>query len=330
MMDRRTFNALIAAAVTTRARPVSAQQPMPLPSVGIVNPTLPIADTLGSDPNSPLMSAFVHGLRDLGWVDGRTVGLVRHSAEGDQKRAPDIFADLLAHRVDTIMLGGARWLHEAALLATRTIPIVAVFQDDPVAAGLIGSLARPGGNLTGVTLATGPEFQSKRLQLLVEIAPRIARVAFLAPPEVLEQYRDVARPAGTTVIPIPHVVGTRYEEAFATVLGEKVDALMVGGGVHFGNAKSIGEFAAANRLPTIFPWREGIGAGGLMSYGTNVGGVWRQCARLVDKFLRGARIGDVPVEQPTNFELIINLRTAKALDLTPPPFLLARADEVIE
>ena len=330
MIDRRMFNALAVTAVAAHACPASAQHPKTLPSVGIVNPTLPIADTLGLDPRSPLMSALVQGLRDLGWVDERTVRLERRSAEGDPTRAAGIFADLLARNVDVIMLGGARWLHDAALQATGTIPIVAVFQDDPVAAGLIGSLARPGRNLTGVTLATGPEFQSKRLQFLIEIAPRTARAAFLAPPEVLRQYREVALPAGVAVIPIPHVVGTRYDEAFAAVLREQGDALMVGGGVHYGNAQSIADFAAASRLPTIFPWREGVDAGGLMSYGTNVAGVWRQSARLVDRFLKGSKIGDVPVEQPTNFELIVNSKTAKALGLTIPPSILIRADEVIE
>src|SRR5262245_17799664 len=159
-----------------------------------------VAEMAGPDPGFPPVRAFVHELRDLGWIEGRTVAIERRTVEGNPKRAPTIFAELLARGVDVIVLGGNRWLHDAALNATRTVPLITLFQDDPVAAGLITSLARPGGNLTGVAQTTGPEFFRKRLQLLKELAPRIARVAFLGPRGVLQQDHGVALPAGVTII----------------------------------------------------------------------------------------------------------------------------------
>ncbi len=296
-MKRREFITLLGGATVALSVPATAQQKR-LPVVALVNPTIPLARTVGPDPIAPLPRAFVHGLRDLGWIDGRTVTIERRSAEGDPQRAPVVLAELVARDVDVIMLGGLRWLHDAALKATQTIPIVAMFTDNPVAAGLIASLARPGGNLTGVTLATGLEFQSKRLQLLGELAPNIARVAFLAPREVLEQYRGVARTDGVTVIPVQVDFPEQLTEAFAIVQAERADALMVGGGLHHDNAQRIAAFTAQNRLPGMFPWREGVDAGGLISYGTNVPAAWRQAARLVDRFLKGAKIGRGPSPSP--------------------------------
>ena len=329
-MRRRQFLTLVGGFASAHASPSTAQQLKRLPVVAMVNPTIPLSNTIGSDPIATLPRAFVHGLRDLGWIDGRTVIIERRSAEGDPQRAPAIMAELVALGVDVIMLGGLRWLHHAALAATRSVPIVAMFTDNPVATGLIASLARPGGNLTGVTLATGAEFQSKRLQLLTEIAPMIARVAFLAPHEVLEQYRSAVPRPGVAVIPFQVDSPQQYSDAFAAVLAAGADGLMVGGGLHYGNAQRIAAFATQNRLPAIYPWREAVDAGGLISYGTNVAATWGQAARLVDRFLRGAKIGEVPTEQPTKFELVINANSAKALALTIPPNLIGLADEVIE
>ena len=182
-----------------------------------------------------------------------------------------------------------------------------------------------------MTFTTGPEFYGKRLQLLAELAPRITRAAFLGPREVLDQSRGVATPAGVTVVPVHVEVVEQYEKAFATILKERADALMVAGGaVNNVHGRRIVPFAAANKLPAIYPIREAVDFGGLMSYGPNRPVIWRQAARLAERFLRGAKIGDVPAEQPTKFELVINLKTAAALGLTIPPTLLARADEVIE
>ena len=329
-MRRRAFTSLLCSAVVAQTLPVRAQQSKGLPIVGLVNPTLPLAVTVGPDPVSPLVRGFVHGMRDLGWIDGRNVIIERRSTEGDPQRAPALFAELIARGVDVFMIGGARWLQDAALAATQVIPIVAPFTDDPIAAGLIKSLPRPGGNLTGVMLATGPEFQDKRLQLLTELVPGLRRVAFLASEEILQQYQTGVKLNGITVLPFTYKIGAPYDEVFAHVLREKIDAMMVGGGVHAGGPERLAAFAAEHRVPTMFPWREGPDAGGLISYGTNVAGVWRQSARLVARFLEGAKPGDVPVEQPTKFELVVNIKTAMALGLSIPLTLLARADEVIE
>ena len=228
------------------------------------------------------------------------------------------------------MLGAGRRTREAALAATQIIPIIALFTDDPVASGLIKTLGRPGRNLTGVTFSTGPEFQGKRLQLLVEIAPNIKLAAFLAPQEGLAQYRGSAPPIGVSVIPVPVDVTEQYNGAFAKIIEERADALVVLGGINYNNTRNIVAFADRHRLPTIYGWSEAVRAGGLMSYGTNVPSVWRQAARPTDQILKCAKPGEVPVEQPTKFELAINLKAAKALSLTIPPTLLAQADEVLE
>src|SRR6476620_1412002 len=156
----------------------------------------------GPEPAFPPLRAFVHELRDLGWIEGRTITIERRTLEGNPQHAPTMLAELLGRGVDVVVLGGARWLHDAALKATQTVPIITLFQDDPVAAGLISSLARPGGNLTGVAQTTGPEFFRKRLQLLKELLPRMTRVAFLGPRGVLQQDHGLALPGGVTIIPV--------------------------------------------------------------------------------------------------------------------------------
>ena len=199
-MRRRELIILLGCAAMGRSRPTAAQQPKRLPLVALVAVNGPVADLVGSDPINLAWRGFVHGLRDLGWIDGLNVIIERRSLGGDPQRAPGIFAELLARGVDVIALGGARWLHDAALKATPTVPMVTIFQDDPVASGLIASLARPGGNLTGIAQTTGPEFYSKRLQILKELAPRITRIALMGPRAVLEQDRGIAYPAGVIVI----------------------------------------------------------------------------------------------------------------------------------
>src|SRR5262245_7491115 len=217
-MRRREFIAFVGGVAAAWPLAARAQQPGRLPVVALVFGAAPIADMAGSDPPNRIARAFVHAMHEFGWIDGRTIVIERRTAEGVPQRAPALFADLLAHGVDVIVLASARWLHEAAQQATRTIPIVADFQDDPVAAGLISSLARPGGNLTGVTSTSDPEFDAKRLQLLQELARNITRTAFLATRDVLEQHRSVARPAGMTVVPVLVDAVEQYEEAFAITL----------------------------------------------------------------------------------------------------------------
>jgi putative ABC transport system substrate-binding protein len=328
-MKRRNFLAFLGGVAT--AWPALAQQPKRLPVVAFVLGVAPVAGMTGADPAISFVRAFVYGLRDLGWIDGRTVVIERRSAEGEPRRAPAIFSELVERGVDVIMVGGERWLQDAARAATRTIPIVASFRDDPVAAGVIASLARPGGNLTGVTFTTGPEFYGKRLQLLRELVPGIHRVAVLAPRAQLEQLRGTPLPAGMTVLPIEADVPDQLESAFATILRERADGLMPdGAGALFFNRRRVVEFAAANRLPAIYTNREVAADGGLMSYGIDADVYWRQTARQVARFLDGASLGSVPVEQPTKFEMVINLKTARSLGIPVPDALVARADEVIE
>ena len=330
-MRRRNLVLGFGAAAVTGALPAVAQQAKRLPVVAFVSPGAPLAELAGSDPVNLPFRAILHGLRGFGWIEGQTVVIERRSIAGDRQGAPAVFAELLSRGVDVMMLGGARWLQDAARAATRSVPIVTHFPDDPIASGLIASLARPGGNLTGISTATGPEFHNKSLQLLQEIAPRFARAAFLAPRGVLEQYRAIAPLAGVTVVPVPVDANAQFEEAFATIRRERVDALMAGSSPYnYMRAREIAAFAAESRLPAIYAFRESVEAGGLMSYGPSITGVFRQLARLADQFLKGAKIGDIPTELPTKFETALNLKTAKALGLTIPPLVLAQADEVIE
>jgi putative ABC transport system substrate-binding protein len=200
-MMRREFITLLGGAATWPLA-ARAQQPTRVPVVGVVFAATRVAEMLGANPVAPPARGFVHGLRDLGWTDGANIIIERRSAEGDPQRAPSIFAELLAYGVDVLMVGGVRWLQDAAQRATREVPTITDFSEDPVAAGLIASLARPGGNLTGVTQTTGPEFYSKQLQLLQEMAPSMSRAAFLGPRLQLELYRAAVPPTGVAVIPV--------------------------------------------------------------------------------------------------------------------------------
>jgi putative tryptophan/tyrosine transport system substrate-binding protein len=322
-MNRREFAALLSGAVASTPLLAVAQQSKRLPAVVLVFVTL-------RNVGGP-QRAFVDELGKLGWTRGHTVVIDVRSLEGDSERAPALFADLLGQGVDVIALGGARWLHDAALKAVPATPIVTLFQDDPVASGLIGSLGRPGGHLTGIAQTTGPEFYSKRLQFLKELAPNITRVAFVAPRSVLEQDRNAPRPEGVNVIPIALDVDRELDDAFTSVRREKVDALMVGSSaIAYGNAQRFVAFAAENKLPSMHATREAVDVGGLISYATSVPDIFRQMARLTDKILRGAKPADLPVEQSTRFELVINAPAAKSLGLTIPPTLLALADDVVE
>jgi len=319
-MKRREFISLLSCAWAGASQPAAAQISKK-PVIGLV--------VIG-DPASAPARAFVHELRELGWVEGHTISIEHRALQGPQL-APTVFAELLARGVDVIALSGARWLHDAALNATRTIPLVTIFQDDPVAAGLIASLARPGGNLTGVAQTTGPEFFRKRLQLLKEFAPRVSRAAFLGPRGVLEQDRHVAATVGVTVFPVQVDIAEQLDAAFDRIRQERADGLMVAGSaITYVYRDRIVAFSAENRLPAMHAFREAVETGGLISYGTSIPGIYRQMARLTDRILKGSRPQDLPTEQATIFELVINAKTAKILGLVVPPTMLALADEVIE
>jgi putative ABC transport system substrate-binding protein len=330
-MERREFITFLGGAAA--AWPLTARaQPAPRrPVVGFVHAVIPWTEMVGAVPVSPLARAFVHRLRDLGWVDGQTVVLERRSAEGQPQRAPAIFAELMTRGVDVIAMGGSQWLREAAQQATKTIPTVLLFDSDPVTEGVVPSLARPGGNLTGVMVSMGGELIGKRLQLLKQLAPGVARVACIASSEVWELYRRNTATADIPPVFAPVDRSEQFEEAFATILREHADALVTEGSpiIYVQRGRMV-TFAAEHRLPFAANNRESVEEGGLMSYGVKASGLFSDLAIYVDQILKGAKASDLPIQRPTRFELIVNARTAKTLGLTIPPTLLATVDAVIE
>ncbi len=330
VLDRRRLTQIaVAAGALGLISVAAAQVARRSPKAAIVLGSSPLAAITGPEPSAAFMREFLQGLLEQGWVDGRTLTLERRSAEGDPTRAQAIFAELVATGVDVIAVGGERWLIDAARAATSTIPLVANMVDDPVASGLVASLARPGGNVTGIAEAPGPEIEAKRLQLLLEMAPAVRRIAFLAPSRRIAQFAGLAAPAGISIIPVPMDSLDQLERAFAAVLAAGCEGMVVGNdGPIFWSLARIAGFAAGNRLPTIFAFREAVAAGGLLSYGPVRR--FRQLGRMTARFLDGARIGDVPVEVPVSYDLTINGKAAAALGLPVPAVLAAQAAEVIE
>jgi putative ABC transport system substrate-binding protein len=350
-MDRRTFiGALVAvygcgqkeepkkAAEAPKSAPLalagqSAQGVEKVPRVALVFNNLPVAELTAHR----FDRAFVAGLRDLGLVEGRNIMIERRSAEGRYERFPSLMQGLLALQVDVIVATGpAVW---AAKRATDTIPIVAVATDSlDSGATLATSLALPGRNLTGLSSEVDVEVMNrKRLQLLAEAAPKASRVAFLGQrsrPSDDRWHSAIEAAAHALRLTLFWAGADTPEElqaAFAAIAQGRADALFVDGtAVNYVHTRQISEFAARQRLPAIYPVREGPEAGGLMSYGSNLTDQFRRAATFVDKILRGAKPAELPIEQPTKFELVINLSAAKALGLTIPQPLLLRADDVIQ
>jgi putative tryptophan/tyrosine transport system substrate-binding protein len=283
----------------------------------------------------PLNDVFTEILRELGWVEGENVVFERRYAENRLERLPELAADLVRLKVDVIVATGTL-APLAAKRATSTIPIVMTGAGDPLGTGLVDSLARPGGNVTGMSLMV-PELGGKRLELLKELLPRLARVAVLwnaANPYsalVFKQVQAAGTILGIEVQSLEVRQPDDFDGAFETVRRQHPDALMtVEDPLTINHRKRIANFAIGELLPTLQGFREFVAAGALMSYGANVIDLARRAAGYVDKILKGANPADLPVEQPTKFDLVINLTTAKTLGLTVPPSLLARADEVIE
>jgi len=275
------------------------------------------------------------GLRDLGYVEGQNIVIEYRWAEGKYDRFPDLAAELVRLKVDIIVTGGTPST-QAAMQATKTIPIVMVGTGDPLRTGLIASLARPGGNVTGLT-QLGAEVAGKRLQILKDTVPNVSRVAFLrnrASPAHVPYFNELqaaARGLRLTLQSVEVQEPYEFERAFAAMMRERPDALIVtADAIHQLRQAWIVEFAAKRRLPALYQLKEYVEAGGLMSYGASITDNYRRAATYVDKILKGAKPSDLPVEQPTKFELVINLKTAKALGLTIPQTLLLRADQVIE
>jgi putative ABC transport system substrate-binding protein len=304
-----------------------AQQPDKIPRIGLL---------IGSSPsaNAARIEAFRQGLRELGYVEGKNFVIEFRSAEGKFDRLPDLAAEIVRLKVDVIVTTGPI-INRPVKEATSTIPIIMGFDNDPVGNGFVASLARPGGNMTGLS-NLAPEISGKQLELLKEIVPRLSRVAIFgsskepANPQLL---REAERAAGAFRMKLQYVdvpSPKDIETAFGAASKERAEALLVLGAFIFNPHRAkIADLAAGNRLPAIYNAIEWVEGGGLMSYGTNFPDLFRRAATYVDKILKGAKPGDLPVEQPTKFELVINLKAAKQIGLTIPPNVLARADKVI-
>jgi putative tryptophan/tyrosine transport system substrate-binding protein len=309
---------------------VQAQQPKKVPRIGFLSQR----DAAGESTRS---EAIRLALRELGYIEGQNIATEYRYAEGKRDQLPALAAELVRLNVNIIVTGGGESVIEAAKNATKTIPIVmAGAGSDPVKAGYVESLARPGGNVTGITNLVG-ELGGKRLELLKEAVSKVTRVAVLYEPAIpssvleLKEVQTAARALGLTVQPWEIRVADGYERVFAALSKERSDGLYVSPGpLMSNNQKRIVDFALKNRLPSVYIRREFVDAGGLMSYGADLADSYRRVATYVDKILKGAKPADLPIEQPTKFELIINLKTAKQLGLTIPPHVLARADKVIK
>jgi ABC-type uncharacterized transport system substrate-binding protein len=325
-MDRRTFLAATGAVLLAVPVGATAQQAGKVPRIGFLG--------VFAGPN---FDAFRQALRELGWVEGQNIVIDYRSAEGRLDRLPDLAAELVRLKVDIIVAVATQGV-AAAKNATETIPIVMISGSaDPVGLGFIASLARPGGNVTGLSYSVGPEIAGKGLGLLKEIVPKVRRVAILSNPASPVQplfIREVktAAPSLGVQLQLLEVRGPdEFDSAFSAMAKERVGALLVvADSMLIFHQKRLVDLAARSRLPVACGTRESVEAGGLMSYGPSVRDLFRRAATYVDKILKGAKPGDLPVEQPTKFELVINLKTAKALGLTIPRSLLGRADEVIE
>src|SRR5262245_26974752 len=321
MMRRRDFISLLGGATVAWPLAARAQQRAKIPRIGIID-------------DSPIWNAFRQGLRDLGYLEGQNIAFEYRYADGLPDRLAQAAAELVRRPVDVIAVYGTPPAY-AAKQATTTIPTVIIGIGDPVGAGLVPSLAHPGGNITGNTIL-GPDVASKRLQLLKEGVPA-SRVALLWNPEnashsaYVEEMRTAASTLGVTLISVPVSRASEFDGAFAAMMRERPDAfVMTADPLHQLHIKRIVDFLAQNRLLGMFQLRENVNAGALMSYGASLPDLFRRGAAYVHRILQGTRPADLPVEQAVKFELVINLKTAKAAGLTIPESFILRADEVIE
>src|SRR5262245_35404266 len=326
-IGRRKFLATLGGAAAAWPLAARAQQAAKLPTIGFL-----VAGTPSS--HGQWVAAFVQRLRELGWIEGRTITIEYRWAEGRSERFAEIAAEFVRRKVDVIVTSATEAV-VAAKQATSVIPIVIAAAGDPVGTGLVASLARPGGNVTGLSIQQ-TDVAAKRLELLREIVPGLRRLAILgnvSGPAVVLDMREAeasARTLGMEVITSEIRRGEDIAPAFAALKGRAEALYLPIDPLVNTHRFRINTLALAARLPTVHTSREWVEVGGLMSYGANVPDLFRRAANYVDKILRGAKPGDIPVEQPSKFDLIINLTTARALDLEVPPTLLARADEVIE
>ena len=333
MTTRRAFIGMLAGGLLSAPLAAGEQQAARVPRIGVL-----LTGSLDSPESQAVLDAYRKVLRERGYVEGQNIVIEYRSADGKIERFPSLAFELARLKVDLI-LAGSTLSARAAQRATTTIPIVAASMSDPVGDGFVASLARPGGNITGLTFL-GPELVAKLLEMLKEALPKASRVAALWHPgalsehttqNMLKQTEVAAKTLGVQL----QLVGVRspdeLDRAFSAIARGRADALLVyPSPMLFNERRRIIHLAAKHPLPGMFNAREWVELGGLISYGASISDLFRRAATYVDKVLKGAKPADLPVEQPTKFELIINLKTAKALGLTIPPSLLVRADEVIQ
>ena len=329
-MNRRIAIRRLATFFLTTASLAQAQQPKKVPRIGYLSALDPVTESARSE-------AIRLALRERGYIEGQNIAIEYRYTKGKVDRAPELVAELVRLKVDIIVVAGGTGIIQAAKNATKTIPIVMTGGgSDPVEAGLVESLARPGGNVTGITNLT-KELGGKRLELLKEAVPKVARVAVLYHPansgdilEVKEFLPAAARALGLTIQPWELRAADDFDRVFAALNKQRPDGLYVTGSPLMGaNRKRIADFAIKSRLPSVSS-RAYVDAGGLMSDGADLADSYRRVATYVDRILKGAKPADLPVEQPTKFELVINLKTAKQIGLTIPQSMLYRADKVIK
>jgi len=330
-MKKKILLSAVATLILGSVHVADAQQPKKVSRIGFLAATDPVRESARSE-------AIRLALRERGYIEGQNIAIEHRYGEGKVDRAPELAAELVRLKVDIIVVSGGLGQIQAAKNATKTIPIVMAGQGlDPVKAGLVESLARPGGNVTGLTLLSG-ELGGKRLELLKEAVPKLARVAVLYDPaipasvlQVKEVLPAAARALKLTIQPLEVRAADDFERVFAALSKERPNGLYVTGGpLMLANGKRIADFALKSRLPSMYARREFVDAGGLMSYGADLVDSYQRVAIYVDKILKGAKPSDLPVEQPTKFELVINLKTAKQIGITIPQSVLYRADKVIK
>jgi ABC-type uncharacterized transport system substrate-binding protein len=326
-MSEKFFGGLLATVLLSTAPPAAAQQPTKIARIGYLAPASLSALAARTE-------AFRHGLRDLGYVEGKNIVIEWRSADGKLDRLPALAGELVRLKVDVIVTTGPTATRPAKE-ATSTIPIVMAQDIDPVGTGFVASLARPGGNITGLS-SLAPEISGKQLELLKEIVPRLSRVAVLwasSNPANAQALREMERAAGALGVKLQplDILGSKdVQTAFKAASKKRGDAvLMLPNGVAIAHRREIAELAIKSGLPAIYPRSEFVEDGGLMSYGASFTDMDRHAATYVDKILKGAKPADLPVAQPTKFELFINLKAAKQIGLTIPPNVLARADKVV-